>query len=81
MLRQMSDYMKQAYCAFAPGAVQPVYGLLNYFEEEIREHISQKKCPFGVGSRGSMQAIWSGRGNGKYPGAANAEDTFASCPI
>jgi NADH-quinone oxidoreductase subunit F len=38
--------MRYAYCAFAPGAVEPVEGLLLYFEEELREHVSQRKCPF-----------------------------------
>ncbi len=46
MLRQMAGHMDQAYCAFAPGAAAPVLGLLNHFEEEIREHISQRQCPF-----------------------------------
>ena len=46
MLKQMAKYMYQAYCAFAPGAAEPVLGLLNNFEEEIREHISQRQCPF-----------------------------------
>ena len=46
MLREMSAQMRHAYCAFAPGAVEPVEGLLLYFEEEIREHMSQHKCPF-----------------------------------
>ena len=50
MLREMARYMDQAYCAFAPGAAAPVLGLLKYFEEEIREHFSQKKCLFkGLG--------------------------------
>ncbi|MDD5759303.1 MAG: NADH-ubiquinone oxidoreductase-F iron-sulfur binding region domain-containing protein [Desulfobulbaceae bacterium] len=81
LLRRMAGHMNHAYCAFAPGAVQPVYGLLNYFEEEIREHISQKKCPFGVVPQGSCQTVWANRGNGLYPGAANTKDKFASCPI
>jgi NADH-quinone oxidoreductase subunit F len=46
MIREMADHMDQAYCAFAPGAAQPLKGLLDYFEDEIREHISQRKCPF-----------------------------------
>jgi NADH-quinone oxidoreductase subunit F len=46
MLRQMADHMFQAYCAFAPGAASPVLGLLNHFEAEIQEHISQRQCPF-----------------------------------
>ncbi len=46
MLQQMARHMDSAYCGFAPGAAEPVLGLLNYFEDEIREHISQQKCPF-----------------------------------
>ncbi len=49
MLRQMADHMPKAYCAFAAGAVEPLNGLLRYFEEEVREHISQRKCPFKNG--------------------------------
>jgi NADH-quinone oxidoreductase subunit F len=44
-LRQMAIYLDNAYCAFAPGAAAPVLGLLNHFEAEIREHISQRQCP------------------------------------
>jgi NADH-quinone oxidoreductase subunit F len=57
MLRQMAAHMEKSYCAFAPGAAAPVLGLLNYFEEEIREHLSQKKCPyrsFGIAFRDSL---------------------------
>ena len=46
MLAEMAEHMDKAYCAFAPGAAQPVKGMLQYFEDEIREHIRQKKCPF-----------------------------------
>ena len=46
MLRQMATHLDQAYCAFAPGAAAPVLGLLNHFEDEIREHINQRQCPF-----------------------------------
>jgi len=45
-LREMADHMDKAYCAFAPGAAEPVKGMLRYFADEVREHISQKKCPF-----------------------------------
>ncbi|MGD9016741.1 MAG: NADH-ubiquinone oxidoreductase-F iron-sulfur binding region domain-containing protein, partial [Desulfobacterales bacterium] len=48
MLQRMSQHLWKAYCAFAPGAISPLAGLLKYFEDEIREHISQKKCPFKV---------------------------------
>jgi NADH-quinone oxidoreductase subunit F len=45
MLNQMAHHMDTAYCAFAPGAAAPVLGLLRYFEDDIREHISQCQCP------------------------------------
>jgi NADH-quinone oxidoreductase subunit F len=57
MLRQMAGHMSKAYCAFAPGAASPVEGLLEYFEAEIREHISQKRCPYkgqGIELRDSL---------------------------
>ena len=46
MLEQMCKFLWNAYCAFAPGAVAPVESLLEHFEDEIQEHINQKKCPF-----------------------------------
>ena len=57
MLQQMAGHMDNAYCAFAPGAAEPVLGLLKYFEDEIREHISQKKCPFAEAYRPHRQ-LW-----------------------
>jgi len=46
LLTKMCKHLWSAYCAFAPGAVAPLEGLLKFFEDEIREHISQKRCPF-----------------------------------
>jgi NADH-quinone oxidoreductase subunit F len=46
MLEHMCKHLWNAYCAFAPGAVAPVESLLKYFADEVREHISLKKCPF-----------------------------------
>jgi NADH-quinone oxidoreductase subunit F len=46
MLQQMSKHLWSSYCAFAPGAVSPVESLITYFEDEVKEHISQKQCPF-----------------------------------
>jgi NADH-quinone oxidoreductase subunit F len=46
MLQEMSKHLWSSYCAFAPGAVAPVESLITYFEDEVREHITQKKCPF-----------------------------------
>ena len=46
MIRTMSKHFWNAYCALAPGAAGPIESLLTFFEDEVREHISQKKCPF-----------------------------------
>ena len=46
LLQEMCGHMKHAYCAFAEGAAAPVLGLLEYFSEEVHDHISGKKCPF-----------------------------------
>ncbi len=45
-LQRMSKFISNSYCALAPGAAAPVESLLTYFEDEVREHISQRKCPF-----------------------------------
>lgn len=47
ILEQMSRSLWNAYCAFAPGAVSPLESLLTFFGDEVREHISARKCPFG----------------------------------
>jgi NADH-quinone oxidoreductase subunit F len=46
LLRQMAGHMRKSYCALAPGAALPLQGLLTDFADEVREHISQRKCPF-----------------------------------
>ncbi|MCB2187933.1 MAG: SLBB domain-containing protein [Deltaproteobacteria bacterium] len=45
-LRELTAKMDLSYCAFAPGAAAPVQGLLEGFEDEIREHLSQRCCPY-----------------------------------
>ncbi|MFP4420511.1 MAG: NADH-quinone oxidoreductase subunit F [Desulfococcaceae bacterium] len=45
MLRTHGRYLWNAYCAFAPGAMGPVQSLLEFFEDEVREHIRLKRCP------------------------------------
>jgi NADH-quinone oxidoreductase subunit F len=57
LIREMANHMDKAYCAFAPGAAQPILGMLDYFEDEIREHISQKQCPFKDVTR-PHQELW-----------------------
>lgn len=46
LLREHVKYLNYAFCALAPGAMGPVDGLLRHFEDEIREHITRKRCPF-----------------------------------
>jgi len=45
-LRRLCKEVWNSYCALAPGAAEPVVSLLDFFEDEVREHISQKGCPF-----------------------------------
>ena len=46
LIRMLCDQMMNSFCAFAPGGVAPVESLLEYFEDEVREHIRKKRCPF-----------------------------------
>ncbi len=45
-LRHLAKAMSYAYCPLAPGAAEPVLGLLDHFEDELREHLSHKGCPY-----------------------------------
>ncbi len=45
-LRTLCKEVWNSYCALAPGAAEPVISLLDFFEDEVRQHISQKGCPF-----------------------------------
>ena len=45
-LRTICRHLWFSYCAFAPGAVSPVEGLLTHFADEVEAHIREKKCPF-----------------------------------
>ena len=49
LLRQMSQWVWNTYCALAPGAASPVESLLTYFEDEVQEHIRLHRCPFKGG--------------------------------
>jgi NADH-quinone oxidoreductase subunit F len=46
-LENMGRHLWRAYCAFAPGAAAPLQSLLEHFKEEIEEHITARRCPFG----------------------------------
>ncbi len=54
MLEEMSKYLWNAYCAFAPGAVSPLQGLLTYFRDEVEEHITAHRCPFQASGSGAL---------------------------
>jgi NADH-quinone oxidoreductase subunit F len=46
MLKRMCAHTWKSFCVFAPGATMPVESLVTFYADEIREHISQKKCPY-----------------------------------
>jgi NADH-quinone oxidoreductase subunit F len=46
LLQQMCKDTWKSFCVFAPGATMPVESLLTFYGDEVREHISQKKCPY-----------------------------------
>jgi NADH-quinone oxidoreductase subunit F len=46
ILREHVHLLNYAFCAFAPGAMGPLDGLLRHFEDELQEHIGGKNCPF-----------------------------------
>jgi NADH-quinone oxidoreductase subunit F len=34
------------FCAFAPGAVEPLQSALKYFADDFRRHIEEHRCPW-----------------------------------
>jgi NADH-quinone oxidoreductase subunit F len=46
ILKEHVLLLNYSFCALAPGAMGPVEGLLNLFDDELREHISARRCPF-----------------------------------
>lgn len=46
MIKKMCKHSWNAYCALAPGATSPVESLLTFFEDEVFQHISERRCPF-----------------------------------
>jgi len=89
-LRYTVEAMEHANCAFAPGAAEPVLGLLNCFMDEVTAHIEGKKCPFDApapqpweGDRSAIITEWPGE---PVPGFATARPRpkprrIVSCPI
>lgn len=43
---QLKNISGKSFCALAEGAMGPVAGLLNHFEQEIVDHIERGRCPF-----------------------------------
>ncbi len=43
---QLANISGKSFCALAEGAMGPVAGLLNHFEQEIVDHIDRGHCPF-----------------------------------
>ena len=46
ILREHVQLLNYSFCALAPGAMGPIDGLLNHFEDELREHVTARRCPF-----------------------------------
>jgi NADH-quinone oxidoreductase subunit F len=48
LLRQHCRWLGpgMTFCAFAPGAVEPLESALQYFEPDFRRHINEKRCPW-----------------------------------
>jgi NADH-quinone oxidoreductase subunit F len=44
------------FCAFAPGAVEPLQSALKYFEDDFRSHISEHRCPWASDAVSSLAA-------------------------
>jgi len=34
------------FCAFAPGAMEPLQSALKYFGDDFQRHIEEKRCPW-----------------------------------
>jgi NADH-quinone oxidoreductase subunit F len=34
------------FCAFAPGAVEPLESALKYFAEDFEQHVAEHRCPW-----------------------------------
>jgi NADH-quinone oxidoreductase subunit F len=46
LMRSLCKELWNAYCAFAPGGVAPIEGLLAHFEDDLQAHIRLGKCPY-----------------------------------
>lgn len=38
--------MGHTFCAFAPGAVEPLGSGLKFFREDFEKHIAERRCPW-----------------------------------
>jgi NADH-quinone oxidoreductase subunit F len=36
----------RTFCAFAPGAVEPLQSALKYFAADFERHLTEKRCPW-----------------------------------
>jgi NADH-quinone oxidoreductase subunit F len=34
------------FCAFAPGAAEPLQSALKYFADDFNRHVAEKRCPW-----------------------------------
>lgn len=48
MLEHHTRYLSpgNTFCAFAPGAMEPLQSALKYFRDDFEKHISERRCPY-----------------------------------
>lgn len=47
IVNTITRMLGRTFCAFAPGAVEPLQSGLKYFRDDFEQHIGEKRCPYG----------------------------------
>ena len=46
IINTITRMLGRTFCAFAPGAVEPLQSGLKYFRDDFEQHIGEKRCPY-----------------------------------
>ncbi len=46
IVNTITRMLGRTFCAFAPGAVEPLQSGLKYFRDDFEQHIGEKRCPY-----------------------------------
>lgn len=46
IINTITRMLGRTFCAFAPGAVEPLQSGLKYFRDDFEQHIREKRCPY-----------------------------------